>query len=438
MYSFKELISAIYEGRLDASLKLLYAIDDAAGLAAARERAALTAKGLMEAYPRDASAPAALFSAPGRTELGGNHTDHQHGSVLCGAVNVDMLCCASQNGLDRIRITSRGYEAVDISLRELEVRREEMNSPAALVRGVAAAVKQGGYTLCGFDAYVVSDVPAGSGLSSSAAFEVLIGNIFNHFCCQGKLSPCDIARAGQYAENLYFGKPSGLMDQMASALGGITAISFEDPDEPAVKRIEYDITASGHVLCIVDTGSSHRDAQRDYGAVTGEMAAVAKELGGKVLGDVERDALYEALPGVRCRCGDRAALRAMHFFGEDRRAKEQAKALEEGEFGRFLALVNESGLSSALKLQNIWSPAEPSYQPVSVALAVGAELLEGSGAIRVHGGGFGGTIQAFVPNDRADAFKKGMEALLGKGACRMLKIRPVGGCMVAKEGPYAL
>lgn len=434
MYSYKELMKAICEGRLDASLKLLYSPKgDKEALERARERAAMAAEGLMKAYPRDDSAAAALFSAPGRTELGGNHTDHQHGSVLCAAVDMDMLCCASPNGLGRIRITSQGYGDIDISLDDLTCRMEERYTSSALVRGIAAVIMRKGYTLTGFDAYMISDVPRGSGLSSSAAFEVLTGNILNSFCCGGRLSPRDIAVAGQYAENEYFGKPSGLMDQMASALGGIVAISFPDPSEPAVRRIEYDLAASGHVLFIVDTGSNHRDLTRDYRAVTREMASVAAGFGKEVLGDVPEDKFREALHSLRRICSDRAILRAMHFYADDRRAKEQADALEKGDFGRFLALVNESGLSSALYLQNVWSPDDPAKQPVSVALAVGAELLGGTGAIRVHGGGFGGTIQAFVPLDRAEDFREGMETLLGKEACRMLNIRSAGGCMLGSR-----
>ena len=373
-----------------------------------------------------------LFSGPGRTEIGGNHTDHQHGHVLCGSVDMDMLACAAPNGKNVIRICSEGYPALEVELEDLTVKPEEVNTSAALVRGVAARLRELGYTLSGFDACVTSTVLSGSGLSSSAAYEVLVGNILNRFCCGDRLDPIEIAKVGQYAENVYFGKPCGLMDQMGSSVGGAVSIDFADPAEPVVKRADYDFTRSGHTLCIVDTCSSHGDLTGDYADITREMGAAAAHFGKTVLRDVPEEEFKAAIPSLRVRCGDRAVLRALHYYEDDRRAVQEAQALEEGDFARFLALVNQSGLSSALHLQNTWSITEPKQQAIPMVLALGRELLEGTGAIRVHGGGFAGTVQAFVPNERLASFRSGMEKLLGQGKCHVLHIRPQGGCAVAE------
>ena len=301
-----------------------------------------------------------------------------------------------------------------------------------MVRGVAARLTEMGYALSGFDAYAVSNVIAGAGLSSSASFEVLLGNIFNLFFCDGRLDPITIAKVGQYAENVYFGKPCGLMDQMGSSVGGAVAIDFNNPADPVVVSVDYDFDRSGYALCIVDTGSCHADLTDDYADITREMGSVAAHFGKRFLRDVPEADFRAAIPALRTECGDRAVLRAMHFYADDKRAVQEAQALKDGDFDRFLALVNESGLSSELLLQNIWSPGAPREQAVSLALTAGKELLGGEGAIRVHGGGFAGTIQAFVPNDKLADFKSGMEAVLGKGKCHILRIRPQGGCVVAE------
>ena len=319
-----------------------------------------------------------------------------------------------------------------VELDKLIPRKEERNTSSALVRGVAAKIQELSYPLAGFDAYVTSSVLSGSGLSSSAAYEILIGNIINHFCCGGALDPIALAKIGQYAENVYFGKPSGLMDQMGSSVGGAVAIDFADPAAPVVEKVEYDFTRSGHVLCIVDTGSCHADLTDDYTDITREMGAVAAHFGKQYLRQVEEAEFLAAIPALRAECGDRAVLRALHFFEDDRRAAEETKALKDGDFNRFLLLLRASGLSSALHLQNTWSIADPKQQAIPMALAMGERLLEGTGAIRVHGGGFAGTIQAFVPQEKLAAFKEGMEALLGSGTCHVLHIRPVGGCVVIK------
>ncbi len=424
-----ELARDLRAGAHDGALARLYAPDGSeTGLAAARERAVRAAEGFVSVYGEKDSA--ALFSGPGRTEIGGNHTDHQHGHVLCASVDLDILACAAPNGENVIRLTSEGYPPVEVSLDDLIPREEEKNTSAALVRGIAAKLSEGGRALSGFDAYALSGVPTGSGLSSSAAYEILVGTILNFYCCGMTLSPIDVAKAGQYAENIYFGKPCGLMDQMASSLGNAVAIDFEDPAEPRIRRVGYDFARSGHALCIVDTGSCHADLTDDYADITREMGAVAACFGKRFLREVPEADFRADLPTLREQCGDRAVLRAMHFYADDRRAAAEADALAEGDFDRFLALVNQSGLSSELLLQNVWSPADPKSQAVAVSLAVGRELLGGRGAIRVHGGGFAGTIQAFVPDDLLDAFKAGMEGLLGAGRCHVLHIRPYGGAVV--------
>ena len=433
MYTCQTLRRSLSAGEHDQILSRLYALDGAdSSLAAARARALRVVEAFQERFAPGEETPAALFSGPGRTEIGGNHTDHQHGRVLCGSVDLDMLSCAAPNGLNVIRVVSEGYPVLEVELDKLIPRKEEQNTSAALVRGVAAKIRELGYSLCGFDAYVTSAVLSGSGLSSSAAYEILIGNIINHFCCGGALDPIALAKIGQYAENVYFGKPSGLMDQMGSSVGGAVAIDFADPAAPVVEKVDYDFARSGHVLCIVDTRSSHGDLTDDYTDITREMGAVSAHFGREYLRQVPEEEFLAAIPALRAECGDRAVLRALHFFEDDRRAAEETRALKEGDFDRFLRLLRASGLSSALHLQNTWSIADPRQQAIPLALAMGERLLEGTGAIRVHGGGFAGTIQAFVPGEKLEGFKAGMEKLLGSGSCHVLHIRPVGGCVVVQ------
>ena len=431
MRSCHTLLSSLRAGDHDKALAALYALDGAQNsLGRARDRACRVVQSLMDTF--SPAENAALFSGPGRTEIGGNHTDHQHGRVLCGSVDMDMLACAAPNGKNIIRIQSEGYPALEIGLDDLSVREEEKNTSAALVRGVAARVRELGFTLAGFDACVTSTVLSGSGLSSSAAYETLVGNIFNHFCCKDKLDPVTIAKIGQYAENVYFGKPCGLMDQMGSSVGGAVFIDYNDPANPVVERVDYDFTRSGHALCIVDTASSHGDLTDDYADITKEMGAVAAHFGRTVLRDVPLEDFHAAVPALRQECGDRAVLRAMHFYSDDRRAVQEAGALKKGNFEAFLNMVNASGLSSSLCLQNTWSIHDPKQQAIPLALTVGEHLLDGMGAIRVHGGGFAGTIQAWVPEEYLPVFKNGIEELFGPGKCHVLHIRPVGGCMVAE------
>lgn len=434
MQSCSQLKQSLRAGLCDERLKKLYAPDgNASALSNARNRAVHVTEKLLETFNPPETEMAALFSGPGRTEIGGNHTDHQHGHVLCGSVNLDILACASGNGRNEIRAVSEGYPRIEIQLDTLEPIPEETGTSAALIRGVAAGIAKRGFRLCGIDLYMVSDVLSGSGLSSSAAFEILIGNVLNHFCCDDQLNPVDLACIGQYAENVFFGKPCGLMDQMASSVGGAVAIDFKNPEEPEILGIPVsDSLFRGYSLCIIDTKADHADLTDDYADITLEMKSVASCFGKEVLREVPEQDVFASLPELRKRCGDRAVLRALHYYSDDARAVKEAEALQKADLPGFLSLINESGRSSAMWLQNIWSVRNPQNQAASVALAVAQKLLDGEGAVRIHGGGFGGTIQAFVPDHKLQAFREGMDALLGAGSCHVLRIRPEGGCVVTE------
>ena len=362
------------------------------------------------------------FSAPGRTEISGNHTDHQHGCVLAAAVDMQTEAEVRLNGTHLILIDSEGFAPVTVDLDDLSVHESEKNTTAALVRGVAAAFQARGCKLCGFDAKVRSTVLPGSGLSSSAAFEVLIGRILNGLFFENKLSAIEIAQIGQYAENVYFGKPSGLMDQMASSVGGLVFIDFADPRAPIVEKVDFDFSHCGHTLCIIDSHASHADLTDEYAAIPTEMKQVAAFFGKEVLNDVDEQAFYASLPALRESCGDRAVLRAMHFFEENQRVKFQVRALHNDNFSAFLTYVNDSGRSSWLKLQNVTALGAAKHQEMAFTLALCKKLLNGGGAVRVHGGGFAGTALAFVPNDRFAEFKACVEQALGEGSCHALKI----------------
>ena len=372
-----------------------------------------------------------IFSAPGRTELGGNHTDHQHGLVLAAAVTLDTKAAAAENNDGCIRVISEGYAPVTVRLNELEMQPEERNTTAALVRGVAAGFLRRGYGVRGFDAYIVSDVLPGSGLSSSAAFEVLIGTVINSLS-GGALNPAEIARIGQYAENEYFGKPSGLMDQTASAVGGIVAIDFADPGAPVITPVEFDFAGCGYALCIIDSGADHAELTEEYAAITNELKAVCRVFGKEYLREVDEHEFYARIAEVRRAAGDRAALRAAHVFNENKRCAVETAALGNGDFERFLQLVTESGQSSWMYLQNVIPTGSTARQELAFALLLCGKLLGGRGAFRVHGGGFAGTVQAFVPDDMLAGFRAGIDAVLGAGSCHVLSIRREGGCMMEK------
>ena len=375
-------------------------------------------------------AEAGLYSAPGRTEIGGNHTDHQHGRVLAGSVNIDMIAAAAPNDKNQLRVQSEGYDLCVIDLNDLEARKEEENTTASLLRGECAAFTQRGAKLAGLDVYVSSNVPKGSGVSSSAAFEVLIGVILNDCFMTEKVSPIAIAQIGQWAENVYFGKPCGLMDQMASSVGNIITIDFASPAKPVVEPVAVDFSKAGLALCILDSGADHADLTDEYAAIPAECRAVAAVCGGEVLRDVPFETFLAKLPECRRQCGDRAVLRAFHVYADNDRVAKQVAALHDGDFGTFLSLVNESGCSSWEYLQNVIPAGYKEHQEVGVTIAAAKHLLGDKGAVRVHGGGFAGTVQAFVPVEMLDEFKAGMEAILGEGRCHVLSIRPEGGAVL--------
>ena len=372
-------------------------------------------------------APERYFSAPGRTEIGGNHTDHQRGKVLAAAVNLDTVAAVKLNGTNTIRILSQGYPMCEVNLAELEPVASEINSTPALVRGIAARFTQMGCKVEGFDAYCESTVLPGSGLSSSAAYEVLIGTIINHLFHGGKATQPQVAQIGQYAENVFFGKPCGLMDQMASAVGNLVTIDFADKENPVIKPVAVDFAAYGHALCIIDTRASHADLTDEYAAIPYELRDICAHFSKEVTTQISEEEFYAAIPALRAKCGDRAVLRAVHEYQENKRVPLQVAALENGDFETFLKLIKESGYSSWMYLQNVIPAGYKEHQDVALSLALCEHYLAGKGAYRVHGGGFAGTVQAFVPNDMVEAFRAGIDAVLGEGACHILSIRPQGG-----------
>ena len=374
------------------------------------------------------------FSAPGRTEIGGNHTDHQRGRVLAGAVNLDTVAAVRVSGTNVIRVQSKGYPLCQVDLDNLEPVAAEINSTPALIRGVAARFAQLGCKVGGFDAYCESTVLPGSGLSSSAAFEVLIGTIINHLFFDGRVSQAEVAQIGQYAENVFFGKPCGLMDQTASAVGGLVTIDFADKAHPDIRPVHFDFSTTGHALCIIDSRADHADLTDEYAAIPGELKEICDCLGKEVTTEIPEEEFYAAIPKLRETCGDRAVMRAMHEYNENRRVPEQVACLEKGDFQGFLSLIRESGFSSWMYLQNVIPAGYVRQQPVAVALGLCEHYLRGKGAYRVHGGGFAGTVQAFVPFELLDSFRAGIDAALGEGACHVLSIRPQGGVEMEVEG----
>ena len=374
------------------------------------------------------------FSAPGRTEIGGNHTDHQRGRVLAGAVNLDTVAAVRVSGTNVIRVQSKGYPLCQVDLDNLEPVPAEINSTPALIRGVAARFAQLGCKVGGFDAYCESTVLPGSGLSSSAAFAVLIGTIINHLFFDGRVSQAEVAQIGQYAENVFFGKPCGLMDQTASAVGGLVTIDFADKAHPDIRPVHFDFSTTGHALCIIDSRADHADLTDEYAAIPGELKEICDCLGREVTTEIPEEEFYAAIPKLRETCGDRAVMRAMHEYNENRRVPEQVACLEKGDFEGFLSLIRESGFSSWMYLQNVIPAGYVRQQPVAVALGLCEHYLRGKGAYRVHGGGFAGTVQAFVPFELLDSFRAGIDAALGEGACHVLSIRPQGGVEMEVEG----
>lgn len=368
----------------------------------------------------------AIFSAPGRTEVGGNHTDHQHGRVLAAGVNLDVIAITAKREDHMITVQSEGFKGDVIDSTDLTVHAEEVSHSASLIRGVCDGFVKRGYNIGGFDAYTISSVLKGSGLSSSAAFEVLIGTILNHLYNDGKIDPVTIAQIAQYAEREFFGKPCGLMDQTASAVGNFVSIDFADPSKPIVKQVPFCFADCGHNLVIVDTKGNHADLTDDYASIGEEMRAVAACFGKEVLREVDPEAFYAQLASLKTKVNDRALLRAIHFFDDNDRALREAELLRAGDFDAFKQEILASGRSSFMYLQNAYSLKVPTEQGVPLTLALTERMLSGKGAWRVHGGGFAGTIQAFVPCEMTQAYCDMIGAVLGDDACHVLSIRPVG------------
>ncbi|NMA96130.1 MAG: galactokinase [Clostridiales bacterium] len=377
-----------------------------------------------------------IYSTPGRTEIGGNHTDHNHGKVLAGGVNLDSIGIAGRRDDGVIKCYSKGYEKpFVVDLDHLEPKTSEEGSTNALIRGIAARLSELGYNIGGFDAYIDSEVLPGSGLSSSASIEVLLGTILNYLYNAGEVPEEELAKIGQYAENVFFGKPCGLMDQMACAIGGFVSIDFEDVDNPKIEKIDFDIKEQGYNLIVVDTGGNHSDLTDDYAAIPGEMKAVAGALGANVCRELSMEILIENIPILREKLGDRAILRAMHFFAENERVVAQAEALKREDFISFLRLVNESGSSSWRWLQNCFTTHSPREQGITLGLALTEQFMKDNnieGACRVHGGGFAGTMQVFMPKDFTSQYKSSIENVFGKGTVNILNIRKHGTICVMK------
>lgn len=395
---------------------------------AQRSRYAAIQKGFEEEF--GSSEGGEWYSAPGRTEIGGNHTDHNHGRVLTAAVNLDIAGLAKKTGGNVIRLKSVEYPRVDVvDLSDLSPRKETSGSQA-IIRGITAKCKEMGYQVGGFDCYTISRVMKGSGLSSSAAFEILVVTVISHLFNDGRIDPVTAAIIAQYAENVYFGKPSGLLDQMASSVGGFTAIDFKEPAKPVIEQVDFDFASCGHALCVVDTGGSHANLTGEYAAIPAEMKKVASYFGREFLRDVDERDFYGSLKELRKAVGDRAVLRAMHFFDDDRLASEEARALKSGDFESFKRMIRTSGLSSQTRLQNVFAVVSPEEQGLSLALTLSEHILGADGAFRVHGGGFAGTIQAFVPLEKLSEYRALMESVFGEGSCHVLSIRQPGGTKV--------
>jgi len=422
-----DIKNQIKNGELDAKFCSLY---DAGAVLYQRERYLLAIDSFSELFGEDRDVN--LYSVSGRSELAGNHTDHNRGKVIAASVNLDIIAVVSQNGTDTVNLKSEGFNQLSIDYSQYcEPCKNHFGTSASIIAGMCACFKQSGYAVGGFDAYCTSSVLRGSGLSSSAAFEDMIGNILNHEFNGGAISNVEIAKLAQYSENVFFGKPCGLMDQVACAYGGIVAIDFEDTKNPRIEKIDFDLSKAGYNLCIVDTGGNHADLTDDYASVPSEMKSVAAYLGKNVLRECELSDVLENAKGIRSECGDRALMRAIHFFCENERVDTMKKALCAGELDMYFEGVLESGRSSFNYLQNVYTTKNVREQGLSLALCVTERFMEGKrGAYRVHGGGFAGTIQAYVPVDAAELYKETMDSVFGDGACLILRVRPDGAVKV--------
>lgn len=426
MMNLVNCVKELYSENITGLLSELYGNDEAV-IEKQQKRYEKAIRSFSEFFPTREEIK--IYSAPGRTEIGGNHTDHQRGVVLAGAVNLDTLAVVAFHNDGVVRVKSEGYMLAEIQVSDINANSKD-DGTTALVKGVMTKFKEKGVTVSGFDMYTTSDVICGGGISSSAAFETLIGTVINEYYNNGKATAFEIAQYGWFAENVFFGKSCGLLDQTVSSFGGLVTIDFKDTNAPAIEKIDFDFEKYGYTLCITDTKSSHENLTDDYVAIRKEMKQVADYFECEVLSEVDEKEFYNTLPNLRKFCSDRAIMRAMHFFAETKRAKEEAEALKEGDIERFLKLVNESGISSGNLLQNLYSNNTPTEQAIPLALAISKSILGSKGAVRVHGGGFAGTIQAFVPTDMVKEYKIEMERVYGDGSCHQMKIRPAGGTLI--------
>ncbi len=422
----QEFINAVKSGEMDEKLRTVYVLDSEVEKQKPRYISLLEEFIKLFGDDRDVI----ITSAPGRTEVCGNHTDHNNGKVMAASINLDAIAVCAKSSDNRIRVKSQGHAMNEVNITKLLPDEAEFGHSTAMVRGVVAKIKNLGFEIGGFDAVTTSDVMGGSGLSSSAAFEVLLGTTVSYLFNDGKISAVDIAKVAQYSENVFFGKPCGLLDQMASSVGTFVSIDFESTEKPVIKKVDYDFSTSGHSLCIVDTGGNHSDLTDDYAAVRAEMESVAAAMGKNVLREISFEDFKKALPEIKDKVNDRAIIRAFHFYNENIRVEKAVSALESGDFDAFKQIIIDSGHSSYMYNQNVFAPSNPTEQKLSVALCMSEDILKGKGAWRVHGGGFAGTIQAFVPNDILDEYKTAMESVFGEGNCHVLIIRPVGGTRV--------
>ena len=421
--NYNVLITKITGGELDAKFTSLYGKEN---LDSAKARYVKAVEEFVSLYGKDRDV--SIFSVAGRSELSGNHTDHNKGCVVAASISLDIIAVASATDDGIIKVKSEGFDEDTVAISEYTAPVEaKYGTSESIIAGMCAAFKDNGYNVGGFVAYTTSNVLKGSGLSSSAAFEDMIGTIESHLYNDGSVDNVEIAKYAQWAENKFFGKPCGLMDQVACAVGGIVAIDFADTKNPVITPISFDMTAAGYNLCIVNTGGNHADLTDDYASVPKEMKAVAAYLGKEVLRETDEDAVIAAIPALRESCGDRAIMRALHFFEENKRVAKQKAALESGDIDTFFDYVKASGRSSFCYLQNVYTTKNVHEQGLSLALCIAENILgDKKAAWRVHGGGFAGTIQSFVPTESVSEYKAAMDACFGDGACIVLGIRPVG------------
>lgn len=425
MKKTEDLLGGLKAGQQDKRLKEIYV--DEGMLPYQRERFQSAIRKFEELY---GAGEAEVYSAPGRSEVGGNHTDHQHGEVLAASINLDAIAVVRKTQESVIELLSEGYEKISVDLSDLEKRDEEEGTSIGIIRGMAYGLKQNGHAIGGFQAYVTSDVLNGAGMSSSAAFETLIGTVISGLYNNMEISPVEIAQVAQYAENVFFGKPCGLMDQMACSVGGLIHIDFADPKNPIVEKVEVDFGAYRHSLCITDTKGSHADLTDDYAQIPQEMKKVALFFGKEFLREVDEKEFYKNIATLQKECGDRAVLRSLHFFEEEKRVEKEVNALKSGDFKEFLQTVKASGNSSFNYLQNVYTNKDVQNQGVSIGLAVSESILGNHGVSRVHGGGFAGTIQAFVEDSFVENYREMLDSVFGEGSCHVLKVRPFGGIKV--------